>query len=118
MCSFFNIHQFKESCLNGRLVSMACSPSGSRRNLYRNCKNWPLLEHEILRVQKQYGDRVCVGGVSRPVGWACRPRGFCVGRRGAVPDGGDCIGRPLLCRTAGGALGAATKQEKKNAELT
>ena len=83
-----------------------------------NCENWPLLEHEILRVQKQYGDRVCVGGVGRPVGWACRPRGFCVGRRGAVPDGGDCIGRPLLCRTAGGALGAATKQEKKNAELT
>jgi hypothetical protein len=100
MCSIFNIHQFKESCLNGRLVSMACLPSGNRRNPYRNCKNWPSLEHEILRVEKKTnGDRVCVGrresaggvGVSA-AGCACRPA------PSAVPAGGvkHCASRCKL----------------------
>ena len=107
MCSIFNIHQFKESCLNGRLVSMACLPSGNRRNPYRNCKNWPSLEHEILRVEKNHAGTGSVSAaVSRPAGWACRPQGVRVGRRqvpcrpvasSTVPAGANCRSRHWPC---------------------
>ena len=83
----FNIHQFKESCLNDGLVSMACSPSGSRGN------PWELWELAIVGARTSSGAKTIRGqglcrwggsagrvGVSA-AGLLCRAQRGCAGRR-------------------------------------